>query len=109
MSLSEKTTTMNDDDYNVADAAPQSRGNTENRWFRVRDHAGRGEPSNRKTTSVVRQSVDNHHTAEETEVLLHGGKKTALLSNVHAEELYSGVRGEFHTAALQLCDVLHAK
>lgn len=91
------------------DVAPQSCGNTEDRRFRVLHHAGRGDPRGDKTTVIVRQSVDSYHTAKETEMFLHIREEAQILSNVHAEELHSGVRGELYANDLQLRAVLHAK
>lgn len=91
------------------DVAPQSRGDAEDRRFRVRDHAGQGNPGYCAAADISRQSGDNLYTEKETEVLLLVGKEAALLSNLHATELHSGVRGELYAGALPLRTVLHAK
>lgn len=91
------------------DAAPQSRGDAENRRFLVLDHAGRGDPGDHKTANIDCQPIDNLYTAEEAKMLLHGREKVALLPDVHAEELHSGVRGEFYAGNLRLRAILHAK
>lgn len=93
----------------IQDAVAQSCRNTEDRGIRVLGDPGRGDQGNRGAPDIDRQQVDNFRSPEEEEVLLHVREKASLLQNLHAEELRTGVRGEFHAEDLSLRSVLHAQ